>query len=82
VEEITTGTLINYCFHCGHAITKENRTTKHTNDGKAASTEVSKQIAKCSSCGVQGVKLVRGKIYYELCDKCEQLEDEGKITGS
>jgi hypothetical protein len=36
---------------------------------------------KCSQCGARGVKLVRGKIYWELCEKCKQAEDEGKITG-
>jgi hypothetical protein len=34
---------------------------------------------KCLHCGATGVKLVRAKEYYELCEKCKKAEDEGII---
>jgi hypothetical protein len=37
---------------------------------------------KCPRCGARGVKLIRAKEYYELCEKCKRLEDEGKIKSS
>jgi hypothetical protein len=34
---------------------------------------------KCPHCSTKGVKLIRAKQYYELCEKCK-AEDEGKIS--
>ncbi|MGA9743595.1 MAG: hypothetical protein WBQ16_03160 [Nitrososphaeraceae archaeon] len=38
---------------------------KYTSDGKPVNPEVPETTTKCSHCGARGVKLVRGKIYWE-----------------